>query len=52
METMRDCHGLYLKIKCFLIANVFENVRDICMKIIDSIQLGLTQLLDWLKMHF
>jgi len=32
METMRDCHGLYLKIKCFVIANVFENVRDICMK--------------------
>ena len=52
METMRDCHDSYLKNKCFLIAGVFENVRDICMKIIDLIQVVVTQLLDWLKQMY
>ena len=32
MKTMRDYHDLYLKTDVFLLADVFEEFRDVCLK--------------------
>ena len=32
MKTMRDYHDLYLKTEVWLLADVFENFRGVCIK--------------------